>query len=146
MRRLLAGDTSGFAGEQFTLAPGAGLAYEPLRRQVPLLIGTWRPRAAAFAATVADEVKIGGCANPDMVRLMREWLGPDGPRIVVGAVTVVDEDGDAARRRAAEEVRMYLDVVGGWTRRSSWQPASRRRSRSSCSPARPTRWRRRRSR
>ncbi len=112
VRRLLAGDTSGFAGEQFTLAPGAGLAYEPLRRQVPLLIGTWRPRAAAFAATVADEVKIGGCANPDMVRLMREWLGPDGPRIVVGAVTVVGEDGDAARRRAAEEVRMYLDVVG----------------------------------
>jgi len=60
VRRLLAGDTSGFAGEQFTLAPGAGLAYEPLRRRVPLLIGTWRPRAAAFAATVADEVKIGG--------------------------------------------------------------------------------------
>jgi 5,10-methylenetetrahydromethanopterin reductase len=79
---------------------------------VPLLIGTWRPRAAAFAATVADEVKIGGCANPDMVRLMRQWLGPYGPRIVVGAVTVVDEDGDAARNRAAEAVRMYLDVVG----------------------------------
>jgi len=112
VRRVLAGDTSGFAGGQFTLAPGAALAYEPLRRQVPLLIGTWRPRAAAFAATVAEEVKIGGCANPDMVRLMREWLGPDGPRIVVGAVTVVGEDGDAARRRAAEEVRMYLDVVG----------------------------------
>jgi 5,10-methylenetetrahydromethanopterin reductase len=112
VRRLLARDTSGFAGERFTLAPGAGLAYEPPRRRVPLLVGTWRPRAAAFAATVADEVKIGGCANPDMVRLMREWLGPDGPRIVVGAVTVVDEDGDAARARAAEEVRMYLDVVG----------------------------------
>ena len=112
VRRLLAGDTSGFAGERFTLAPGAGLAYAPLRRQVPLLLGTWRPRAAAFAAVVADEVKIGGCANPDMVRLMREWLGSEGPRIVVGAVTVVDEDGDAARARAAEEVRMYLDVVG----------------------------------
>jgi 5,10-methylenetetrahydromethanopterin reductase len=112
VRRLLARDSSGFTGEQFTLAPGAGLAYEPLRSKVPLLIGTWRPRAAAFAATVADEVKIGGCANPDMVRLMREWLGPDAPRIVVGAVTVVGEDGDAARRRAAEAVRMYLDVVG----------------------------------
>jgi 5,10-methylenetetrahydromethanopterin reductase len=112
VQRLLAGDTRGFAGEEFTLAQGAALAYEPVRRQVPLLIGTWRPRAAAFAATVADEVKIGGCANPDMVRLMRQWLGPYGPRIVVGAVTVVDEDGDAARNRAAEAVRMYLDVVG----------------------------------
>jgi 5,10-methylenetetrahydromethanopterin reductase len=112
VRRVLAGDTTGFAGECFTLAPGAGLAYEPRRRRVPLLIGTWRPRAAAFAATVADEVKIGGTANPDMVRLMREWLGPDGPRIVVGAVTVVDEDGPAAWARASDEVGMYLDVVG----------------------------------
>ena len=76
------------------------------------MIGTWRPRAAAFAATVADEVKIGGTANADMVRLMRSWLGADGPRIVVGAVTVVDEDGDVARARARAEVQMYLDVVG----------------------------------
>lgn len=111
VRRLLAGDRSGFAGEIFTLAPGAALAYEPLRRTVPLMIGTWRPRAAAFAARVADEVKIGGCANPDMVRLMRSWLGDDGPRIVVGAVTVVDEDGDRARALARAHVQMYLDVV-----------------------------------
>src|SRR5205823_614694 len=89
VRRLLAGDRSGFSGERFTLAADAGLAYEPLRSSVPLLIGTWRPRAAAFAREVADEVKIGGCANPDMVRLMRTWLGDDGPRIVIGAVTVV---------------------------------------------------------
>ena len=44
---------------------------------------------------------------------MRDWLGNDEARIVVGAVTVVDEDGDAARAHAADEVRMYLDVVGG---------------------------------
>jgi 5,10-methylenetetrahydromethanopterin reductase len=147
VRRLLAGDRSGFAGERFALAPGAGLAYEPLRPSMPLLIGTWRPRAAAFAREVADEVKIGGTANPDMVRLMRGWLGGDGsklqaatkspgaersklqaatksagersklqaatksPRIVVGAVTVVDEDGDRAREHARAQVQMYLDVV-----------------------------------
>ena len=110
-RRLLAGDRTGFAGECFTLMPGAGLQYEPLRAELPLLLGTWRPRAAAYAATVADEVKIGGCANPEMVRLMRSWLGEDGPRIVVGAVTVVDEDGAAARANAEARVGMYLDVV-----------------------------------
>lgn len=112
VRRLLAGDRSGFAGERFTLVPGAGLAYEPVRRELPLMIGTWRPRAAAFATEVAAEVKIGGCANPDMVRLMRTWLGEAGPRIVVGAVTVVDENGDRARAHARAQVQMYLDVVG----------------------------------
>ena len=42
-----------------------------------------------------------------------EWIGNDDVRIAVGAVTVVDEDGDAARARAAEEVRMYLDAGAG---------------------------------
>jgi 5,10-methylenetetrahydromethanopterin reductase len=42
---------------------------------------------------------------------MRSWLGADGPRIVVGAVTVVDRDGDAARAHAQAQVQMYLDVV-----------------------------------
>ena len=68
---------------------------------------------AALAGELAEEVKIGGCANPEMVRLMRTWIGNDDVGIVVGAVTVVDEDGDAARARAAAEVAMYLDVVGG---------------------------------
>ena len=112
VRQLHAGDRGGFAGELFTLAPGAGLEYEPARRRVPLTIGTWRPRMAALAGEVADEVKIGGSANPDMVRQMRAWIGNEDVGIVVGAVTVVDDDGDAARDRAAKEVAMYLDVVG----------------------------------
>src|SRR5205085_5947263 len=113
VRRLHAGDRSGFAGEIFTLSPGAGLAYEPVRQRIPLMIGTWKPRLAALAGTLADEVKIGGSANPDFVRLMRGWIGNDDVGIVAGAVTVVDEDGEAARARAAKEVEMYLEVVGG---------------------------------
>ena len=125
VRRLLAGDTSGFAGEQFTLAPGAGLAYEPLRRQVPLLIGTWRPRAAAFAATVADEVKIGGCANPDMVRLMREWLGAGR---AAHRRRRRHRRRRGRRRRAPPGSRRRFACTStwsaGWTRRSSSQPAT----------------------
>jgi 5,10-methylenetetrahydromethanopterin reductase len=111
VQRLLSGDRSGFSGARFRLAPGAGLNYEPFRPRVPLMIGTWRRRTARFAAEVADELKIGGCANPDMVRLMRTWLGDADVRIVVGAVTVVDEDAAAAHACAEQHVRMYLEVV-----------------------------------
>jgi 5,10-methylenetetrahydromethanopterin reductase len=111
IQRLLAGDRSGFAGEHFMLAPGAGLRYEPVRRQVPLLIGTWAPRLAAYAGTVADEVKIGGTANPDFIPLMRERIGNDGVGLVVGAVCVVDDDGQAARRRARAEAALYFGTV-----------------------------------
>jgi 5,10-methylenetetrahydromethanopterin reductase len=43
---------------------------------------------------------------------MREWIGNDEVGVVVGAVTVVDENGNAARERAKREVEMYLEVVG----------------------------------
>jgi len=113
VRRLLAGDRGGFAGEEFTLAPGAGLRYQPRRRQVPLLIGTWAPRLAAYAGTVADEVKVGGSANPDFVPIMRERIGSDRVGIVAGAVCVVDEDGQAARGRARAEAALYFGTVAG---------------------------------
>jgi 5,10-methylenetetrahydromethanopterin reductase len=112
VRRLLAGERSGLEGELFRLAPGTALHYEPRRPSVPLMLGTWSPRTAAFAGQVAQELKLGGSANPELVRLMRRWIGNDEVRIVVGAVTVVDEDGDRARARAREEVAMYLEVVG----------------------------------
>lgn len=111
VRRLLSGDDSGFAGERFSLEPGARLRYAPLRSEVPLLIGTWGKKTAAFAGEVADEVKVGGTANPDLVPAMRERIGNDRVRIVVGAVTVVDEDGKAARRRARAEAALYFPVV-----------------------------------
>ena len=78
---------------------------------MPLLIGTWSPKTAALAGEVADEVKLGGSANPELIRLLRGWIGNDDVRIVVGAVSVVDEDGDAARARARNEVALYLPVV-----------------------------------
>lgn len=113
--RLLVRDRDGFAGSVFRLPPGDGLAYAPERAVVPLLVGTWSPRLTAFAAERADEVKLGGSANPALVRLTRERLGPAGSEvgIVAGAVSVVDHDGKQAREHARREVAMYLPVVAG---------------------------------
>jgi 5,10-methylenetetrahydromethanopterin reductase len=111
VRRLIAGDDSGFAGERFSLPPGEPLRYAVRRREVPLLVGTWSSRLAAFAGEAAAEVKVGGSANPDVVPVMRERIANDDVRIVLGAVTVVDDDGERARSIARREVAMYLAVV-----------------------------------
>ena len=113
VRRLLSGDRSGFAGELFSLARGAGLRYERRRGGVPLLIGTWGVKTAAFAGEVADELKIGGTSNPQLVPVMRDRIGNDEVGIVIGAVTVVDEDGAAARALARQEAALYFPVVAG---------------------------------
>ena len=118
---LLARDRGGYRGEIFSVAPGTSLQFNVQRSRVPLLIGTWSPKTSALAGEIADEVKIGGTANPAMVRRMRELIdvgtqragrSSDDVGIVVGAVTVVAEDGAAARRLARSAVAMYLDVVG----------------------------------
>ena len=111
IRRLLAGDDSGFKGRRFSLPRGDRLHYTILRRGVPLLVGTWAPGLAAFAGEMAQELKVGGSANPDFVPVIRERIGDPDVRIVLGAVTVVDEDGNRARRIARREVAMYLAVV-----------------------------------
>ncbi|HET8589133.1 MAG TPA: LLM class flavin-dependent oxidoreductase [Nakamurella sp.] len=121
VRMLLSGDDSGFAGRHFRIEPGFRLRYRLPARRPDLLLGVWGPRGAALAGRYADEVKLGGCANPDMVSLMRSWLRTeavaagrpaDAVGVVAGAVTVVDRDRSAARRHARTEVAMYLDVVG----------------------------------
>jgi 5,10-methylenetetrahydromethanopterin reductase len=111
VRLLLAGDGGGYDGERFSLAEGARLRYDVRRPSVPLLIGTWSPKLAAFAGEHAQEVKVGGSANPDVVPLMRERIANDAVRIVLGAVTVVDGDGERARSHARRDVAMYLAVV-----------------------------------
>jgi 5,10-methylenetetrahydromethanopterin reductase len=111
IRALLADDTSGVTGRRFTLAPGTQLAYPRVRAEVPLLVGTWGPETAHWAGTVADEVKVGGTANPKLLPLVRSWVANDEVRLVTGCVTVVDADGEWARQHAAAMVQPYLEVV-----------------------------------
>jgi 5,10-methylenetetrahydromethanopterin reductase len=122
VRHLLAKERAAFDGTVFHLSAHNVLHYDLLRPAVPLMIGTWGPRLAALAGEVADEVKIGGCVNPRMVAVMRERIAVGATKvnrdaravgIVLGAVTVVDEDGAAARRKAKEEVALYLPTVAG---------------------------------
>jgi 5,10-methylenetetrahydromethanopterin reductase len=120
IRCLLTGDQHGSRGTIFPLTAGATLRYRTSGRMPPVLIGAWGPKAAALAGELADEIKVGGSANAELVAVMRGRIAPgcaragrrpDDIRVVFGAVTVVDEDGAAARARARREVAMYLTVV-----------------------------------
>lgn len=119
-RRLLRRDLSGYRGEVYSLEHGTALACPPSSPSVPIMVGTWSRGASRLAARLANEVKVGGSANPAMTRTVRSWLLEDLPLcgrevdevgVIMGAVTVVGRDGVEARRRAKREVAMYLDVV-----------------------------------
>ncbi|MBX2999750.1 MAG: LLM class flavin-dependent oxidoreductase [Caldilineaceae bacterium] len=120
VRHLLGQSKDPLAGEIFPVAGGDALRWSILRPDVPFLLGTWGEQTLAACLPFISEVKIGGSANPRVAPWMRRLIGKHAIAagraaneigIVLGAVTVVDEDGRVARKRAAREVALYLPVV-----------------------------------
>jgi 5,10-methylenetetrahydromethanopterin reductase len=120
IRHLLAQKTEAFSGEVFRLQKDSVLQFAVQRASVPITIGTWGPRTARMAGELADEVKIGGSANPAMATYLQPFIAageraagrPAGSvGVCLGAVTVVDEDRARARGLARREVALYAPVV-----------------------------------
>ncbi|MCA9889635.1 MAG: LLM class flavin-dependent oxidoreductase, partial [Anaerolineae bacterium] len=119
--RLLAGE-SGYDGEVYKLADHVKAPYPLPDERIPLLIGTWGKRLCAVAGEIADEVKVGGSANPDIVAVIQGYIATGEKQAgrsvgtvgaVIGAVSVIDEDREQARAAARRSVAMYLPVIAG---------------------------------
>lgn len=120
VRMLLSGRSGGYQGQIYRIAEHVRAPYPLPDSPPPVMIGTWGPRLCAIAGEVADEVKVGGSANPDLVPAIRERIAVGERRanravgtvgVALGAVSVVDEDRKAARALARREVALYLPVV-----------------------------------
>jgi 5,10-methylenetetrahydromethanopterin reductase len=120
IRYMLSGSTGGYQGEVFTLAEHVRAPYPLPEKPVPLLIGTWGKQLCAVGGEIADEVKVGGSANPDIVPVIQSYIRageekasrpPGTVRVVMGAVCVADDDREQARQAARRAVALYLPVV-----------------------------------
>jgi 5,10-methylenetetrahydromethanopterin reductase len=131
VRHLLRRDPAPLPGEIFPLTGGDALRWPILRPDIPFLLGAWGEQTIRACRDAITELKIGGSANPDVIPHFRRMLDFDAETqgaqrqrreeaaqhkqppvaIVIGAVSVVDEDGAAARALARREVALYLPVV-----------------------------------
>lgn len=120
VRHLLSRSTEPFHGKIFPLAGGDSLRWNILRPDIPFLLGAWGEQAIRACLPYVAEIKIGGTANPLVIRHSRALVDGAAARvgrepraigIVVGAVTVVDLDGDAARARARRRAALYLPII-----------------------------------
>jgi 5,10-methylenetetrahydromethanopterin reductase len=120
VRYLLSGGTGGYQGQVYQLAPHVRAPYPLPHTVIPIMIGSWGAKLCAVAGELADEVKVGGSANPDMVPVIQNYIAvgennagrtPGTVGVVMGAVTVVDEDRARARAQARRAVALYLPVV-----------------------------------
>src|SRR5690606_24511074 len=122
VRHLLRRDPAPLPGASFPLSGGDSLRWNILRPDIPFLLGTWGEQTIRGCRDHLDANKVGGSANPDVLGHFRSILdsdaeaqstqrgrGDEGERgsrgegergslarpvdIVIGAVSVVDEDG-----------------------------------------------------
>lgn len=122
VRYLLNSEAGGYTGEIYQLAPHVTAPYPLPEKPIPIMIGTWGKKLCAIAGEIADEVKVGGSANPDVVPVIADYIAVGEDKsgrergsvgVVIGAVTVVSEDRDTARQEARRQVALYIPVVVG---------------------------------
>ena len=119
IRKALQGESVAYAGRVFQIAEHVRAPYPLPDADIPLQIGTWGENLSALAGELADEVKIGGSANPDVIPVIADYIaagearaGRDsGVKLVIGAVSVIDEDRDRARWQARKAVSLYMPIV-----------------------------------
>lgn len=120
IRHLLNGSREAYKGDIFPLAGGESLRWDVFRPEIPFLLGTWGPRTIKACIRHISEVKVGGTANPGVVAQMRARIAVAAAQanrhsadigLVIGAVTVVDLDGEAARALARREAALYLSII-----------------------------------
>ena len=106
-----------YNGKIFHTKGGDALRWNLFRQKIPMLLGTWGPKMVQACVNYVSEIKIGGTANPEVIPWMRNLISkatsrnssnPSNVDIVVGAVSVVDFDGEKARKLAKKEVSLYL--------------------------------------
>ena len=119
VRHLLRQSKEPFSGELYPLVGGDTLRWNIVRSEIPFLLGSWGAASIRACASHIQEIKIGGSANPAVIPHFQQILAtaengrPDSTPIAIciGAVCVVDEDGQAARDAVKREVALYLPVV-----------------------------------
>ena len=83
------------------------------KEHISIYIGGLGQRVLGLAGRLAvDGVKLGGSTNPALAEKAKQTINNPQTKIVLGAVSVIDDDRKSARSLARKEVAKYLDVVG----------------------------------
>jgi 5,10-methylenetetrahydromethanopterin reductase len=120
IQQLLRKSTSPYQGKSFVLRGGETLRWEINRSEIPFMLGSWGRKTIETCFDLISEIKIGGSASTQIAGEYREFIdrlsdrledSQEKPRLVMGAVSVVDEDGKVAREHARREAAFYIPVI-----------------------------------
>ncbi|MCC6313679.1 MAG: LLM class flavin-dependent oxidoreductase [Thermomicrobiales bacterium] len=119
-RALFAGEACNHDGRYYQL-DNVRLGFAPPRPQMPIYLGAEGPKALQLSGEIADGSVISVLAGPAYLRFARENItagcersgrDPAAHRLVVYAITAVDDDGAAARDAVRMPIAEYLGASG----------------------------------
>jgi 5,10-methylenetetrahydromethanopterin reductase len=131
IRKILHNKTYTFEGEIYNISKSIPVPYPIPEGETPIMIGTWGQKLAEVSGEIANEVKVGGSTNPEFGIWIKKHVRTGERRagrlentvgIVMGAVTVVDENRKMARIKAKEALVQYFPVVAKLDRTLSIDP------------------------
>ncbi|MEO8395073.1 MAG: LLM class flavin-dependent oxidoreductase [Chloroflexota bacterium] len=119
-RRLWKGDASSFDGQMFQATSAAKLQWQPIRPELPIMVGTWGPQMCRMAGATADEVKAGSMWSERYGNYMWQHIeagardnqrDPNRVGLVFGPLTSVADDRDQAKHHAKQTLAFYLPFL-----------------------------------
>ena len=120
IRRLWAGDSTPYEGRVFQATEAAQIAWEPQRRDIPIMVGTWGPKMCEMAGAVANEIKAGSMWSDrygqhmwDHIEAGAKQAGRDPKEVglVFGPLTAIAEDREQAKAYAKQTLAFYLPYL-----------------------------------
>lgn len=119
-RYLFHKNKDGYGGKYFPIKRGFVLGYET-PKDVPILLGAYGLKMTGLAGEMAEEVKVGGSANPLLTPIIRERISVGANRVgrnarniklAFGAVSMIDPDRKKALDAARKKAVVYINVIG----------------------------------
>ena len=117
MNRVISGDTTPFSGEFYSSTSELVFHHEPVRRDIPIFIGTWGPKISELAGKIAAGIKADCVADPDYLKLLRDKVhagaraagkDPEKSDVIVGPLCSISEDRNAAISVMKQFLAIYL--------------------------------------
>jgi 5,10-methylenetetrahydromethanopterin reductase len=137
MRRMIARDATPYSGEFFHAAAELRFHHEPVRREIPLFIGTWGPKIAQLGGEIAIGIKADCVADPVYLGELRANVhtgaraagrDPAASEIIVGPLCSISRDREAALRTIRHLLAIYLPFLSPMKERIGIDEAQVRRA------------------
>lgn len=119
MKHVMAGNSHAFEGDYFNTAEGFRLEFEALRKDIPILIGSWGPLMSRMAGQHTAGLIAACCSGATMKRLADETRtgainggrDPSSVQIVAAPLSSISMDARAARRTMTELLPVLLPTM-----------------------------------